>query len=171
MIFFGGWKLDDIGPSRPVELPTLVRPLFSSDYNVAGGGVDINVQYRKIPVAQEHDDLCDRTSCPVTPGHLDIHATYPLPPITPPGPYTVRMVAKDDSGKELVCVEVDFDVSPFFGSSEDEMYAYLFSSQRERVIQRQYQHEHGTTFYTVPIISHADDARKKSKNGARKIIQ
>ncbi|CAG9462986.1 unnamed protein product [Pedinophyceae sp. YPF-701] len=99
---------------------------------VSAGTVKIVVKFRgKFQVLDETDDICDRTTCPLMPGPVDIAAKQKLPPITPPGDYEVHMVASDADGEELICVDLKFNVSPPFASTEDDILTHLFATQAE----------------------------------------
>merc|ERR1712072_710235 len=59
---------------------------------------------------QEHDDLCDRLeSCPAN-GPFTVDAKQKLPPFTLPGTYQLKVTAKDESGKEVVCMILDLQI-------------------------------------------------------------
>eukprot|EP00892_Ulva_mutabilis_P001143 jgi/Ulvmu1/11029/UM007_0209.1 len=64
------------------------------------------------PIFETEWDLCERTSCPISPGDLEIHYGQTLPPIAPPGNYKVRLAAKGTDGSELLCLTVSFSISP-----------------------------------------------------------
>lgn len=85
-----------------------------SKIDVSAGTLDITVMYSGLPIYSETRDLCDMASCPIKKGDLSIAYDQYLPPIVPPGPYVVTMKASDTSGKELLCLEIDFDVTPPF---------------------------------------------------------
>lgn len=80
--------------------------------DVAAGTIDIGVMYSGLPIYSETRDLCSMASCPIKKGDLTIAYDQYLPPIVPPGPFVVTMKATDTTGKELLCLEISFDVKP-----------------------------------------------------------
>merc|ERR1711924_83280 len=71
---------------------------------VQSGALDLTVLFHKIPLYKEHDDLCDRLeSCPAN-GPFTVDAKQKLPPFTLPGTYQLKVTAKDESAKEVVCM-------------------------------------------------------------------
>ncbi|KAK9806286.1 hypothetical protein WJX72_008559 [[Myrmecia] bisecta] len=89
----------------------------TSDTAVASGTLDIGVTYRGLPVWSESDDLCDKTTCPITKGPVEIAWSVAFPIITPPGPYVVTLTASDSGGSQLLCLVVNFDLSSSSSSS------------------------------------------------------
>ena len=57
---------------------------FCAEIEVAQGSVAVAVAFRGLPVYSETKDLCERTSCPVTKGPLNLSYDEYLPPIVPP---------------------------------------------------------------------------------------
>merc|ERR1711970_773582 len=79
---------------------------------VQSGALDLIVLFHKIPVYKEHDDLCDRLeSCPAN-GPFTVDAKQKLPPFTLPaqGTYQLKVTAKDESAKEVVCMILDLQI-------------------------------------------------------------
>nr|QOL01253.1 putative extracellular protein TR9_058 [Trebouxia lynnae] len=87
-----------------------------SKIDVAEGSVAIAVAFRGLPVYSETKDLCERTTCPVAKGPLNLSYDEYLPPIVPPGPYVVTISVTSGDATEvadqLLCLEVDFDIAP-----------------------------------------------------------
>lgn len=54
------------------------------EIDVAQGSVAIAVAFRGLPVYSETKDLCERTTCPVQKGPLNLSYDEYLPPIVPP---------------------------------------------------------------------------------------
>lgn len=83
---------------------------------VAQGSVAIAVAFRGLPVYSETKDLCERTTCPVQKGPLNLSYDEYLPPIVPPGPYVVTISVTSGEATEvadqLLCLEVDFEIAP-----------------------------------------------------------
>lgn len=76
------------------------------------GVLDVAVNFMGTPIFQTQWDLCSKTSCPISPGDLDIHYSQTLPPIAPPGQYRVELAAHGDDGEPLLCLVVDFSIGP-----------------------------------------------------------
>ena len=55
-----------------------------AEIDVAQGSVAVAVSFRGLPVYSETKDLCERTSCPVKKGPLNLSYDEYLPPIVPP---------------------------------------------------------------------------------------
>ena len=56
----------------------------NAEIEVAEGSVAVAVAFRGLPVYSETKDLCERTSCPVAKGPLNLSYDEYLPPIVPP---------------------------------------------------------------------------------------
>lgn len=77
---------------------------------VEGGELDITVLFHKIPVYKETDNLCDRLdACPAN-GPFVVDAKQSLPSFTLPGKYQLKVTAKDDEDKKLVCMLLDLEI-------------------------------------------------------------
>ena len=68
----------------------------------------------KTPLNTERSELEEHMKCPVKAGKIVFKYDRMLPPITPPGEYLVRVVAKDEEDKPLLCVEVKFKIEKRF---------------------------------------------------------
>eukprot|EP00270_Netrium_digitus_P019223 TRINITY_DN7546_c0_g1_i2.p1 TRINITY_DN7546_c0_g1~~TRINITY_DN7546_c0_g1_i2.p1 ORF type:complete len:272 (+),score=49.77 TRINITY_DN7546_c0_g1_i2:24-818(+) len=88
---------------------TFQMPAVSST-DIQGGSVHILVFFHGIPLHTEKDDLCIKTTCPVSPGDFLFTNSQNLPRITPPGVYTVRMEALNSDNKELFCARMTFQI-------------------------------------------------------------
>eukprot|EP00850_Spirogloea_muscicola_P013595 SM000093S24406 [mRNA] locus=s93:127902:129628:+ [translate_table: standard] len=82
----------------------------TANVQIDGGKVFVSVFYRGIPVHIERDNLCDKTDCPVPEGDFVFKNSQALPNITPPGPYKVKLVAKDQNDSQLFCTNIQFDI-------------------------------------------------------------
>eukprot|EP00850_Spirogloea_muscicola_P018563 SM000171S03252 [mRNA] locus=s171:267185:268828:- [translate_table: standard] len=82
----------------------------TANVQIDGGKVFVSVFYRGIPVHIERDNLCDKTDCPVPEGDFVFKNSQALPNITPPGPYKVKLVAKDQNDGQLFCANIQFDI-------------------------------------------------------------
>lgn len=80
--------------------------------HVESGTLDISVAFSGVEIFTESRDLCTRTKCPITEGPLIIQYQQFLPPIVPPGHYTVIITASDTDKTVLLCLAVDFDILP-----------------------------------------------------------
>lgn len=99
----------------PVPLPlppSLPRRPPPDTESYAGGSIQLDVKVQGIPVWREVDDLCTRTACPVAAGDVLVFAHQELPPAVPLGSYSAHLVASDTHGREIMCVEVFFDIGP-----------------------------------------------------------
>ncbi|CAN8255145.1 unnamed protein product [Cochlearia groenlandica] len=81
---------------------------------ISGGEVVIQVSLFGIRIHTETHDLCEETSCPISPGNFVLSHSQTLPPITPPGTYTLKMTIKDKNGMRLTCISFTFKI--IFGS-------------------------------------------------------
>ncbi|KAF9595489.1 hypothetical protein IFM89_000407 [Coptis chinensis] len=92
----------------------------STDDNLTGGKVEIDVKYFGWHVHSENHDLCEETPCPVAPGDFVLSHSQVLPGITPPGSYTLTMKILGGNGGELTCINFDFSIGWY---AEDEAVA------------------------------------------------
>ncbi|KAK4345833.1 hypothetical protein RND71_036009 [Anisodus tanguticus] len=82
----------------------------TTDENISGGKLVIDVKYLFLHVHQESHDICKETSCPVS-GDFVISHSQALPGMTPPGSYTLTMRMVDGSNQELSCITFGFSIS------------------------------------------------------------
>ncbi|XP_015055537.1 putative phosphatidylglycerol/phosphatidylinositol transfer protein DDB_G0282179 [Solanum pennellii] len=82
----------------------------TTDENISGGKLVIDVKYLFLHVHKESHDICEETSCPVS-GDFVISHSQALPGITPPGSYTLTMRMLDGSNRELSCITFGFSIS------------------------------------------------------------
>ncbi|OIT21031.1 PREDICTED: putative phosphatidylglycerol/phosphatidylinositol transfer protein DDB_G0282179 [Nicotiana attenuata] len=82
----------------------------TTDENISGGKLVIDVKYLFLHVHQESHDICKETSCPVY-GDFVISHSQALPGITPPGSYTLTMKIVDGGDQELSCITFGFSIS------------------------------------------------------------
>ena len=61
-----------------------VQIVLPAEIDVDQGSVAIAVAFRGLPVYSETKDLCERTTCPVKKGPLNLSYDEYLPPIVPP---------------------------------------------------------------------------------------
>lgn len=83
---------------------------FYADQSLSGGKLVLAVSYFGIKVHGETDDICDKTSCPVSAGDFELSHTQTLPSITPPGLYTLKMKITDKKNHELTCISFKFKI-------------------------------------------------------------
>ncbi|CAL5228260.1 g11363 [Coccomyxa viridis] len=108
-------KIDDVklSPETPSPGTTVTFSIDATvEEQVDAGDLSLAVSYRGFPIYTEKKDLCEQTECPVKKGPVKVDLEQPFPIITPPGPYTVRLIASGKGGakKQLFCLDVDFDV-------------------------------------------------------------
>ena len=77
---------------------------------VTGGTAQITVKFGVITVLNKSYALCDIVkkegkTCPIPAGDAKVQVTENIPSIS--GHFTGKMVAKDENGKELLCLEFD----------------------------------------------------------------
>jgi hypothetical protein len=83
---------------------------------VDGGSLLILVKYKNyFPVVNQKKDLCDipdilSEPCPLQTGVHDATISQTFPGYAPSGSYVGKVVAKDSSGNELMCIELKFSV-------------------------------------------------------------
>ncbi|KAM3339832.1 putative phosphatidylglycerol/phosphatidylinositol transfer protein DDB [Capsicum galapagoense] len=82
----------------------------TTDDNISGGKLVIDVKYLFLHVHQETHDICKETSCPVSGDFLLSHSQA-LPGIAPPGSYALTMKILDESNQELSCITFGFSIS------------------------------------------------------------
>ncbi|KAI8030072.1 hypothetical protein LOK49_LG01G00906 [Camellia lanceoleosa] len=58
---------------------------------ISGGKLVIDVAYFGFHIYSETDELCGKTSCPISAGDFLISHSQDLPGFTPPGTYTLTM--------------------------------------------------------------------------------
>ncbi|KAF7154011.1 hypothetical protein RHSIM_Rhsim01G0068700 [Rhododendron simsii] len=81
---------------------------------VSGGKLVIDVSYFGFHIYSETDDICGKTSCPISSGDFIISHSQVLPGFTPPGTYTLKMtMLEDGSNDQLTCITFDFSIGFF----------------------------------------------------------
>ncbi|KAH7300550.1 hypothetical protein KP509_24G067400 [Ceratopteris richardii] len=78
---------------------------------IEGGTVSLQVYYLGMRVHSEQDDLCVRTTCPISPGEFSIQSKEALPSYTPPGAYRLDMRIHNLDGDLLSCLKINFRIS------------------------------------------------------------
>lgn len=82
------------------------------DREIAGGKLEVGIDYLGFRVYSSTGDLCDAVSCPMAPGKHTLELRQKLPAATPPGPYLgVFQATAADGGPLLFCVDINFHVS------------------------------------------------------------
>ncbi|CAA0837777.1 MD-2-related lipid recognition domain-containing protein / ML domain-containing protein [Striga hermonthica] len=82
----------------------------STDEEISGGKLVIDVSYFGFHIRTENHNLCEETSCPVPAGDFKVTHTQELPGYTPPGSYSLQMKMVDSSNKELACITFSFSI-------------------------------------------------------------
>jgi hypothetical protein len=79
---------------------------------VRHGEVRIRVKFGVLTVVDQISDFCealtqipDVAKCPLKAGDYSIVKEQTLPSSLPPGKYTINITAKNESGKQIVCVQ------------------------------------------------------------------
>ena len=81
-VYHSPWNIGSICCCQ--VLPYRVWLSLVAEIDVAQGSVAIAVAFRGLPVYSETKDLCERTTCPVQKGPLNLSYDEYLPPIVPP---------------------------------------------------------------------------------------
>jgi hypothetical protein len=95
-------------PVEAGKLATFTIPAYASE-PVDGGTVVVTVSFHGIKIHTEKDDLCSKSSCPIT-GDFTLNNSEPLPQFTPPGQYKLKFQVLDYAGKELACASITFNI-------------------------------------------------------------
>ncbi|KAI4322494.1 hypothetical protein L6164_022184 [Bauhinia variegata] len=95
--------------------PATFQISATTNKDISGGKLVIDVKYFGVQVHQETHDLCEEVSCPVASGNFVLSHTQTLPSFTPPGSYTLKMKMEDDKKEQLTCISFNFKIG--FGSS------------------------------------------------------
>ncbi|KAL7225899.1 hypothetical protein ACSBR1_021116 [Camellia fascicularis] len=85
----------------------------TADEAISGGKLVINVAYFGFHIYSETDELCGKTSCPISAGDFLISHSQDLPGFTPPGTYTLTMKMEDGNKNLLTCINFDFSIGFF----------------------------------------------------------
>ncbi|XP_022141999.1 putative phosphatidylglycerol/phosphatidylinositol transfer protein DDB_G0282179 [Momordica charantia] len=88
----------------------------STDKVLSGGKFGVEVSLFGMHIHSEAHDLCEVTSCPVVPGKFSLAHSQSLPPFTPPGSYSVKILLKDNKNRQLTCI--NFKLKIVFGDGE-----------------------------------------------------
>lgn len=85
------------------------------DEQVTSGKINVEVEFLGIKVVNETLDLCKTISkyqqCPIAQGPLSVKVTESLPSDAPSGHYTGKAVISDQSGSQIACIALDFNLS------------------------------------------------------------
>ncbi|CAI8016230.1 Putative phosphatidylglycerol/phosphatidylinositol transfer protein DDB_G0282107, partial [Geodia barretti] len=100
-------------PEKGQKVTADVKLEFTEE--VEGGSLNILVKYKYIPVMNKKKDLCNipdilADSCPLQPGVHEATFIQKFPSHAPYGTYVGKVVAKDKSGNELVCIKLNFTI-------------------------------------------------------------
>lgn len=117
------WKLcgdGDFKIENATLNPTTIYPGSTATFTIEGeagtetvedGEIVMLVKLSGLPIYTQEDDLCSKTSCPVSKGEgVTITYEQEFPIITPPGSYSVMLAGKSSNGMELFCVTILFQV-------------------------------------------------------------
>ncbi|THG03296.1 hypothetical protein TEA_023227 [Camellia sinensis var. sinensis] len=87
---------------------------------ISGGKLVIDVAYFGFHIYSEIDELCGKTSCPISAGDFLISHSQDLPGFIPPGTYILTMKMEDGNKNQLTCINFDFSIG-FFVSDAVEL--------------------------------------------------
>ncbi|GMH32751.1 hypothetical protein BSKO_00585 [Bryopsis sp. KO-2023] len=72
------------------------------------------VATKEIALYSESKSLCERADCPIPTGDVSFTYVKHIPGYTPPGDYSIKLVAKEEGTNEiLMCLDVEISVSIF----------------------------------------------------------
>ncbi|KDD74907.1 hypothetical protein H632_c996p1 [Helicosporidium sp. ATCC 50920] len=81
----------------------------NSTLNVDAGSISMTVRYLGFPIWYQTDNLCEKTTCPVQPGEVEIIFDQLFPKFTPTGSYSLTLQGSNgDQG--LFCIKASFEV-------------------------------------------------------------
>lgn len=78
--------------------------------DVEGGKIVTKVKYSIITVIDRTDDLCEQVHCPLKSGKGSLSTKEKIPGDAPSGHYTGNVKITDKEGKEVLCVDLDFEL-------------------------------------------------------------
>mmetsp|Transcript_6120 Transcript_6120/g.17089 ORF Transcript_6120/g.17089 Transcript_6120/m.17089 type:complete len:169 (-) Transcript_6120:173-679(-) len=102
-------------PDPPVTGEDITFNIWgTTDQDVKGGVINIDIGYMGIHLYTETKDLCAKTACPI-PANKELELVYveKLPAFIPPGSYDVTITVTSVGGAEnlqLFCMDVKLDV-------------------------------------------------------------
>eukprot|EP00163_Fabomonas_tropica_P019448 TRINITY_DN340_c0_g1_i3.p1 TRINITY_DN340_c0_g1~~TRINITY_DN340_c0_g1_i3.p1 ORF type:complete len:214 (+),score=60.04 TRINITY_DN340_c0_g1_i3:84-644(+) len=105
-----------ISPNPPKKGETItVSASGSLKTEVTSGSVVVDVKYGFLPVVDKTLDICQldpsKLPCPFKPANLTIGPlSVEIPSKVPDGHYKGNAKATDQSGNEIFCVDIDFDL-------------------------------------------------------------
>jgi hypothetical protein len=96
-------------PAVSGEDVTFIVPAVTNE-KINGGTVVITVSFHGVPVHAERNDICSRAECPIAPGGFTLENTQPLPRITPPGDYKIKLQFLGEDDDVLACADITFTI-------------------------------------------------------------
>ncbi|XP_047332382.1 putative phosphatidylglycerol/phosphatidylinositol transfer protein DDB_G0282179 [Impatiens glandulifera] len=109
-----GVEISPYPVSRGVD--TIFSISASTGEAISEGKLMIDVSYFGFHIYSETDDICSKTSCPVSAGDFVVSHSQSLPIFTPPGTYSLTMKMEDGNKRQLTCIHFDFSIG--FGATE-----------------------------------------------------
>ncbi|KAI3870302.1 hypothetical protein MKX03_029691 [Papaver bracteatum] len=101
----------DISPETVVSgKPATFKISASTEQELQGATLVLEVKYFGFHVHSETPDLCDKTECPVKTGDFVISHSQVLPGFTPPGSYSLQMKMNSKDGHLLTCISFNFKI-------------------------------------------------------------
>lgn len=101
----------DPSPVQPGDTANFLITAHSGQDVPPGGTVQMTVHLMGFPIWTQVDNICDKATCPIKKGAVEVRYTQPFPEITPPGAYSVTL-AGHSGDDALFCVTLDFQVVP-----------------------------------------------------------
>jgi hypothetical protein len=82
---------------------------------ISSGTAKVHIDYAGVELFEGTLDLCSFSSgafkCPMSPGVQNMTITQTIPDIAPPGgPYTGTIDIKDQSGNQVTCIKLNFEM-------------------------------------------------------------
>ncbi|XP_003387353.2 PREDICTED: putative phosphatidylglycerol/phosphatidylinositol transfer protein DDB_G0278295 isoform X3 [Amphimedon queenslandica] len=105
-----------INPDPPQRGQSLsVNATVTLSEQVTGGSIKVDIKYGifSITLIDKTLDLCDTVksagaTCPLAAGDQNLAISESLPSVAPSGEYKGNAVVTDQSGNQLVCINLDF---------------------------------------------------------------
>lgn len=83
---------------------------FYPDKPISGGKLLVEVYLFGLRIHTEAHDICEETSCPISPGKFKISNSQELPGITPSGLYNLKIRMKNEENKQLACISFQLSI-------------------------------------------------------------
>ena len=103
-----------ISPNPPAKGQNLtVTASFTLKHQVTAGNVAIVIKYSFITVLNKNEPVCDLAKdaghpCPIAASTITVTQSAEIPSAAPGGHYTGSIIATDQNGDRLFCIDLDF---------------------------------------------------------------